>query len=139
MLIINKKRRAFLAGLLVAFGCGGGDGSSPTAPANLIVNECGSYPPPASSPYVLPYPVGVSVEIFQFNSEFIISISGEHEDVLVSQPELFGGQAEAVLVVVPVSVETLLGAAKVVAPLNHLKLGRNDMFRETRTRNVWQF
>lgn len=58
---------SIIAGFLVAFGCGGGSGSSPTAPANLIVNECGSYPPPASSPYVLPYPVGVSVEIFQGN------------------------------------------------------------------------
>jgi murein DD-endopeptidase MepM/ murein hydrolase activator NlpD len=56
-----------LAAVLVTLGCGGGGGSSPTAPAQLIVNECGSYPPPASSPYVLPFPVGVSVEIFQSN------------------------------------------------------------------------
>jgi murein DD-endopeptidase MepM/ murein hydrolase activator NlpD len=56
-----------LGAVLTALGCGGGDGSSPTAPVELIVNECGSYPPPASSSYVLPFPVGVSAEVFQGN------------------------------------------------------------------------
>lgn len=58
---------SILATLLVILGCGGGDSSSPTAPVELIVNECGAYPPPESSPYVLPFPVGVSAEIFQGN------------------------------------------------------------------------
>lgn len=55
--------------LLVALGCRGNDNRSPTAPPdpNLIHNECGSYPRAASSPYVLPFPVGVSANVFQGN------------------------------------------------------------------------
>jgi len=58
-----------LATLLVALGCRGGDDSSPTAPAaaGLIVNECGAYPPASTSPYILPFPVGVSARVFQGN------------------------------------------------------------------------
>ena len=63
----GRTTTSILAAVLLVLGCGGGDGSSPTAPAELIVNQCGSYPPPASSPYVLPFPVGVSAEIFQGN------------------------------------------------------------------------
>ncbi|MGB5878952.1 MAG: M23 family metallopeptidase [Thermoanaerobaculia bacterium] len=60
---------SIIAAVLVAFGCAGGNGSSPTEPAaaGLIVNECGAYPPASSSPYVLPFPAGVSARVFQGN------------------------------------------------------------------------
>ena len=55
--------------VLILFGCGGGDNNSPTAPATegLIVNECGAYPPAEASPYILPFPAGVSARVFQGN------------------------------------------------------------------------
>jgi murein DD-endopeptidase MepM/ murein hydrolase activator NlpD len=58
-----------LTTVLISLGCGCSGGKSPTEPeaAVLIENECGSYPPAASSPYVLPFPVGVSVDVFQGN------------------------------------------------------------------------
>lgn len=55
--------------VLTVLGCRGNESSSPTAPPDptLIHNECGSYPRAASSPYVLPFPVGVSTYVFQGN------------------------------------------------------------------------
>jgi len=57
-------RVAVAALLLCVINCGGG-GRSPTA--TVDDGGCGGYPAAETSPYVLPFPVGVSAPVFQGN------------------------------------------------------------------------
>jgi murein DD-endopeptidase MepM/ murein hydrolase activator NlpD len=54
--------------VLMSLGCGNG-GRSPTEPEEVLglERECGIYPYPDSSPYVLPFPIGTSAPVFQSN------------------------------------------------------------------------
>ena len=65
----------------------------------------------------------VALEVFELDAQRVVLGVGEHVDVLVAEPELAVGIAEAALVVLPVAVEVLAVLAqvvKVVATLDHL-------------------
>ena len=64
--------------LLVMTACGGGGGGSGTAPGPAGQTFCdnANFPDPATSPYVLPYPVGTTYRMFQGNC----STLGGHRD-----------------------------------------------------------
>jgi hypothetical protein len=82
----------------------------------IWIAKCGNRRRSTETP--LPF---VPFEVLQLDPQDVLFVVGQHVDVLVAQPELLGGVAEAVLVVVPVAVEVLAGVAEVVAALDHLQ------------------
>jgi hypothetical protein len=64
----------------------------------------------------------VAFKVLEFDAQRIIFGVGQHVDVLVAQPELAVGIAEAALVVVPVAIEVLAVLAIIVSPLDDLIL-----------------
>lgn len=72
----------------------------------------------------------ISFEIFQFNSQRIVFIIGEHVNVFIAQPEFFGWIAETIFVISPVSIEILSWFTEIVSSLNDLEkmfFTRNSM------------
>ena len=68
----------------------------------------------------------VPFEIFEFDPELVLPAPRQHVDVFVSEPELPGGVAEAVLVLLPVLVEARPRFLVVIASLDHLRFRDYD-------------
>ena len=68
----------------------------------------------------------VPFEIFEFDPELVLPAPRQHVDVFVSEPELPGGVAEAVLVLLPVLVEARPRFLVVIASLDQLRFRDYD-------------
>ena len=63
----------------------------------------------------------VPFEIFQIDPQLVVVAPGQHVDVFVAEPKLLLGGAEAVLVFIPIAIETLSRLAVVAPSLYYLK------------------
>ena len=63
----------------------------------------------------------VPLEIFQIYPQLVVVAPGQHVDVFVAEPKLLLGGAEAVLVFIPIAIETLSRLAVVAPSLYYLK------------------
>ena len=63
----------------------------------------------------------VPLKIFQIDPQLIVVAPGQHVDVFVAEPKLLLGGAEAVLVFIPIAIETLSRLAVVAPSLYYLK------------------
>ena len=64
----------------------------------------------------------VSFKVFQFDSQGVVFVVGQHVNIFISHPEFFGRVTETIFVISPVTIEILSGFAKLVTSLNHLRI-----------------
>lgn len=74
----------------------------------------------------------VSLEIFQFDSQYVFVVAGQHVNIFVAHPKFFSGVAESVFIIGPVPIEIFAyRIGNIVSSLYHLQKKKKKYYIHT--------